>query len=109
MSDDALQPIYSSRPHDPEGDAAIDRFVVGLGERVDDLQDEEAAGHLDTLAERARALVKDAEEAGYADLALAGGELANACAAGDTPAARKNVQEITEIAQRVRLGHKGAA
>jgi hypothetical protein len=101
-------PIFSTLAEDPKAGDAIDAFVVGLAERVDDLQDCEARSDHDGLAAQAGRLAQDAERVGY-DL-LAATARAVLRAAGDrcVEDAHKAVVELTEISQRVRLGHRGA-
>ena len=109
MSDDFPKPIYSSRAGDPSIDEAVDRFVIGLSERVDQLQDTESDGTLKKLAEFAGTLADEAEETGYGTLAAAAQALESACLDCDAKLAREATLELTEITRRVRLGHKGAA
>ena len=109
MPAENLKPIYSSRSDDPSGGAAVDRFVVRLAEQIDALQDAEADGDLVHLADLAGELVVEAGEAGFDALVAFGETLEAACLGGDTEAARERVLDLTEIAQRIRLGHRGAA
>ena len=109
MAPDPPKPLYSTRADDPEVEERIDRFVVTLGETVDDLQDAEAAGSLEDLAERARALAASAEELGYAPLTEVAARIVAACGERNPEAARKGVVEATELAQRIRRGHRSAA
>ena len=55
------KPIVSRYAEDPAFDERIDRFVVGLGERVDAFQDAERTGDRDGLATLAEALRSEAE------------------------------------------------
>ncbi len=107
--DPRARPIFSSRVDDPELSDAIDGFVVALAERVDHLQDAEARRDFGQLATLARRLAGDAEELGFTDLASCAGVIEGACASQDREAAHKSVVEITEVSQRVRLGHRGSA
>lgn len=109
MPDAYPKPIYSSRAGDPSIDEAVDRFVIGLGERIDLFQDTELEGALERLAELARTLADEAEETGYGALAAAARTLESACLEHDAKLVREATLELTEISQRVRLGHKGAA
>jgi hypothetical protein len=79
------RPIYSSLADDPAQQDLIDAFVVALAERVDELQDCEARCEFERLRTRAEALGRHSREA------------------------RKALIELTEVSQRVRLGHRGAA
>jgi hypothetical protein len=109
MQADHPKPIYSSRAGDPSIDEAVDRFVIGLGESIDRLQDSELAGDLEQLGTQARALADEAKETGYSDLSRAASMLVAACRDRDAKLAREATLELTDLAQRVRLGHKGAA
>jgi hypothetical protein len=105
----AKPPIYSTRADDPALGAAIQAFVVGLAERIDDLQDGEAQGELGGVAARARALGTDSDRLGFEVLRDAAGRLASACGGDDRDAVHEAVVDVTEIAQRIRQGHRGAA
>jgi HPt (histidine-containing phosphotransfer) domain-containing protein len=109
MSAELLKPIYSSRCDDPAAGDAVDRFVVGLAERIDLLQDAEVDGDFARLAELAEGLVVEADSSGFGALAGVAQALESACRGDDPKAAREKLLELTEIAQRIRLGHKGAA
>jgi HPt (histidine-containing phosphotransfer) domain-containing protein len=104
-----MKPIYSSHSDDPTVGEAVDRFVIGLAECIDQLQDAEVDGDLCGLASLAAGLRAEADAAGYAALAGVSEALEVACIDENSEAAREKLIELTEIAQRVRLGHKGAA
>jgi hypothetical protein len=106
---EALKPIYSTLGDDPSSGATVDAFVVGLAERIDVLQDAEAVGDLAQLANLANRLIADASESGFADFEQVGKELEAACYEKDGAAARQRLVELTNLSQRIRLGHKGAA
>ena len=108
MPAEHLKPIYSSRTEDPSVDGDVDRFVVHLAERIDLLQDAEADGNLAQLAARTSGLIAAAGAAGFEALAVATKALKAACTEDEAKAARERLIELTEIAQRIRLGHKGA-
>jgi hypothetical protein len=103
------RPIFSSRADDPELADAIERFVVALAERVDHLQDAEARREFDQLATLTRRLSDEAERLGFSYLASCAAVVESACLTEDGEAAHKSVVEITEVAQRIRLGHRGSA
>ena len=105
---DRPRPIYSSLCEDPALQDAIDAFVVMLAERVDDLQDCEARGDFERLAELAEALLRDSRRVGYDVLATGAAAIRRAALERNGEEARKAVLELTEVAQRVRLGHRGA-
>ena len=109
MPAERLKPIYSSRSDDPSVDEVVDRFVVGLAERIDMLQDAEADGDLAQLAALARGLIAAANEAGFEALAGIAKALEAACCDDEPQSARERLLGLTEIAQRIRLGYRGAA
>jgi len=104
-----LEPIHSSRADDPEAGDAIHAFVVGLAERIDALQDGEIAGDVDTVSGLARDLGALAGVLGFEPLAASAARLVERCDEADADGLHKAVVDVTEIAQRVRQGHRGAA
>lgn len=106
--EDRLRPLYSSRADDPELCEALDAFVVSLAERIDLLQDTEAASSLKDLASRAHALAGEARGLGYDSFADVADLVGAASEAADAAEARKQLVELTELSQRIRLGHRGA-
>jgi hypothetical protein len=106
--DDRPRPILSSLANDPSLAPAIEAFVIGLAERVDELQDCEAQGALGRLAERAAKLATDAAQVGYAALCDSTDAVRRACAERNPEGARKALLELTDVAYRVRLGHRGS-
>jgi hypothetical protein len=105
----AARPIVSTRAEDPDFDERIDRFVIGLGEQVDGFQDAESAGDRSALEALAAGLERDALALGYPPLAEAARRVALACSDPAGEALRKSVVDLTEVAQRVRRGHRSAA
>src|SRR5262245_21185381 len=106
--DDRPRPIHSALVEDPSQTAAIEAFVIALAERIDELQDCEAQGTLPQLAERAAALAADALRIGYKPLAEWAEAVQRASLERNEKDARKALLELTEVAYRVRLGHRGA-
>ena len=106
--DDRPRPIHSALGDDPTQANAIEAFVVGLAERVDELQDCEAQGTLARLAERAADLAAEAAKVGYGPLAEWAEAVRRSSADRNAQDARKALLELTEVAYRVRLGHRGA-
>ena len=104
-----MKPIYSSHNDDPAVGEAVDRFVIGLADCIDQLQDAEVDGDLAALISLARELRAAADTAGYAALAGVAEALEIACSHDDPKAVRDELIALTTIAQRIRLGHKGAA
>jgi len=103
------KPLVSTRATEPELEERIDAFVIGLGETVDALQDAEAAGDHAVLARRATALAVLAGELGYPPLVEAAERIAQASREHSPEAAHKAVAEVTDLAQRIRRGHRSAA
>lgn len=104
---DPAKPIVSTRADDPSLYQAIDAFVLALAECVDHLQDAESAGNLARLQELARTLAAQSEPLGYAPLAELAEALA-AAAAEKPEEVHARLVELTDVAQRVRRGHRGA-
>jgi len=102
-------PIRSNQEDVPELVQAIDRFVIGLAERVDAIQDAELASTLGDLGRLAGALAAEADRLGYPSLALVARNAVSAATDGKADALRDAVTELTDTAQRVRQGHRGAA
>jgi len=102
-------PIRSTQEDVPELVQAIDRFVIGLAERVDAIQDAEVASVHGELGRLAGQLASDADRLGYPGLALVARNAVSAAADGKRDALRDAVVELTDTAQRVRQGHRGAA
>ena len=87
----------------------IDRFVFALGERIDAIQDAELAACTQELAELARCLSTDAERVGYPGLAQSAKSVAMAAEDGKTETMQEAIFELTDLGQRIRRGHRGAA
>jgi len=102
------RPLYSTCAGDPTAEEAIDAFVVGLAERIDALQDAESGGPLEALTAPVAALKDDAGANGFDSLARRSAALEASCREGDAPGARKHLIDLTAIAKRIRLGHRGA-
>ncbi len=109
MPGEQLKPIYSSRSEDASVDDAVDRFVICLAERIDTLQDAEADGDLAQLAALTGELIVEADTAGFGAFASTAEALEAACFGDEAKAAHERLLDLTEIAQRIRLGHKGVA
>jgi hypothetical protein len=111
MEDDA-GPIASELANDPAQHERLERFVVALGERVDRLQDLEMAQDTKQLEAEARILGYDAAQHGYAPLVHAAEAVQRACGlfrpGRERAAVRESVRALTDVASRVRLGHRGA-
>ena len=102
------EPILSSRSNEPAVAKPIEDFVVGLAECVDDLQDAEFKGNLEELATTAQALGNTANELGFDLLAASASDLERCCLSDSVEKIRETLIDLTEIAKRVRMGHRGA-
>jgi len=101
-------PIFSRLLEDPAYGEAIDEFVVGVAERVDHLQDADSKGDVGELRRLASQLGVDARAAGFDLLADVAGAIESACLDRAYKPAHDGVVALTELARRVRLGHRGA-
>jgi len=100
--------IYSTLADDPAQGDVIDAFVVTLAERIDTLQDLDSHSELTELAANASELSLDAAKAGFASLSRGAAGVADAAGEGGRATSHKALVELTEIARRIRLGHRGA-
>lgn len=101
-------PIYSRLIDDPAWAESIDEFVVCVAERVDHLQDADSKGDLAELARLASELALDARGAGFDVLADVAHAVQAACLDGSKKPAHDGVVAVTDLAYRIRLGHRGA-
>jgi citrate lyase beta subunit len=101
-------PIFSRLVEDPAFGEAIDEFVIGVAERVDHLQDADSKGDIGELRRLAAQLVVDARAAGFDLLADVATSIESACLERSYKPAHDGVVALTELARRVRLGHRGA-
>jgi hypothetical protein len=102
------KPILSSRADDPDAADQIEGFLVSLSERVDDLQDAEFKGDMDALTRLAQMLGATALELGFDLLAASASELTRCCQSDSVERVRETLLDLTEIAMRVRMGHRGS-
>jgi len=102
------KPILSSRSDEPAAAEEIEDFIVGLAERVDGLQDAEFKGDLEELADMAHTLGTTAHELGFDLLAGSASDLERCCLTDSLEQVRETLIDLTEIAKRVRMGHRGA-
>jgi hypothetical protein len=101
-------PIQSRFEDDPSHADAIEAFVVGLAERVDALQDNEASGDWLRLIAGLAELAQVAEQAGYPQLAQSAAEVTRAARERHGELAYKALVELTDVAQRIRRAHRGS-
>ena len=102
-------PIRSTQEDVVELAEDIDRFVIGLAERIDAIQDAELAQKSGEVAALARVLAQDADRLGYPSMAMSAKGVAHAAEDAQLDELHETVVELTEIAQRIRQGHRGAA
>lgn len=102
-------PIHSILSARSDLDESIHRFVIGLAEQVDLLQDDEQSSDFEGLEERAAVLAGRADRMGYPELARVAQGVADSCSEEMKGAVQKGLVEVTEIARCVRLGHRGSA
>jgi len=101
--------IVSLYADHPELLPRIDEFVIGLGERIDALQDFESLGDWKQVQFHARAIIHAAAELGFPIFATQAGLVEAACVTPDPGLLRELLVELTALARRVRLGHRGAS
>lgn len=102
-------PIRSTQEDVVELADDIDRFVLGLAERIDAIQDAELAQKTGEVAALARALSTDADRLGYPGMAVSAKGVAMAAEDAQIEELQETVVELTDLAQRIRQGHRGAA
>jgi hypothetical protein len=102
------KPIHSSRSDEPEAAERIDGFIIGLAERVDTLQDAEFKGDLQELSAMAHTLQTTAFDLGFDLLAASASDLGRCCLSDSAEQVRETLIDLTEIAKRVRMGHRGS-
>jgi hypothetical protein len=100
--------ILSSRPDAIDIAEEIEAFIVSLAERVDALQDAEFKGDLEDLVRQANDLGALADELGFEPLAASAWELKRCSLPNSAEQIRETLIDLTEIAKRVRMGHRGA-
>jgi hypothetical protein len=102
-------PIRSTQEDIAELAEDINRFVIGLGERIDAIQDAELSRDYRQLVSLAGLLTQDAERLGYPALAQTARTVATAAQDAKSEEVQQANVELTDLAQRVRRGHRGAA
>ena len=100
------RPVYSVLDACSELDESIHQFVIGLAEQVDLLQDDEQNSDFE---ERALMLSEQANQMGYPEFSRMMQKVSTACAEQMNDAVQKGLIEITEMARRIRMGHRGSA
>jgi len=101
------KPILSLLADDPAVRPRIETFVLALAETVDTLQDLEQAARLGELREAAERLEREAGLHGFPLLAESARDAADAAQAASPKRVRDALVRLTDVAYRVRLGHRG--
>lgn len=101
-------PIRSTQEDVAELAEELDRFVITLAERIDAIQDAELAASWSEVASLARSLANDADRLGYPGLRLTAKSVAMAAEDAKTEVLQDATFELTDLAQRIRRGHRGA-
>ena len=109
MRDETLQPIYSTKAEDPELLEPISDFVIALAPEIDRLQDIQEAADYQQLRTQCTLLQARCLDMGYPHLAEIAEEVAVACSLEKEESIHLGLLAITDLARRVRLGHRGAA
>lgn len=102
-------PIRSTQEDEASLAQDLDRFVIGLAERIDSIQDAELAGKSAEVGALACGLAHEAERLGYPAMAISATSVMTAAENDQQDALQETIVELTEIAQRIRQGHRGAA
>jgi len=102
-------PIRSTQEDVAELAEDLDRFVIGLAERIDAIQDAELVEQCDEVSQLARTLGNDAERLGYPEMAQSAKSVAAAAADSKMDLLQESIITLTDLAQRIRRGHRGAA
>jgi len=108
-------PILSAMAGEPEVRERLEAFVLGLGERVDQLQDLESQRDWKGLEGDVRRLGEESLALGFEPLreAAEAVQRASVLAQATHPsradaAVREALLALTDVARRVRLGHRGS-
>jgi len=102
-------PIRSTQEDVAELAEELDRFVIGLAERIDAIQDAELVTSWSDVAQLARTLANDAEHLGYPGMSQNAKSVAMAAEDNKAETLQDAIVELTDLGQRVRRGHRGAA
>ena len=102
-------PIRSTQEDVAELAEDLDRFVIRLAERVDAIQDAEMAKSWSDVALLARTLGNDADRLGYPGMAQSAKNVAMAAEDAKMEVLQEAIVDLTELAQRIRRGHRGSA
>lgn len=87
----------------------INEFVIGLAERIDLLQDLHSSGDFTRLGELCGETAETAERLGYPLMASVARVAREASKENKADASEEALVEMTELSQRIRQAHRGAA
>ena len=104
-----LVPIYTSLPDSSAVLERIDEFVYGISERMDHIQEAEIAKDLPLCAKLLVELGRDGENLGFEILHEAALAAAERCEKNDDYNLLEQLQEVMEIVQRIKRGHRSTA
>ncbi len=104
-----LVPIYTSLPDSSAVLERIDEFVYGISERMDHIQEAEIAKDLPLCAKLLVELGRDGEILGFRILQEAALAAAARCVESDDYTLIEHLQEVMEIGQRIKRGHRSRA
>ena len=102
-------PIRSTQEDVPELAEALDRFVISLAEQIDAIQDAELVASWPEVASLARSLANDANRLGYPGMAQSAKSVAMSAEDAKAETLQEAIIDLTDLAQRIRRGHRGAA
>jgi hypothetical protein len=103
------KPIYSVYEEEVDLQEPINDFVVALAERIDGLQDLHSSGDFTRLGEQCGELAEEALRLGYPMLASVARVAVEACRENKPETGEAVLMEMTELIQRIRQAHRGAA
>ena len=101
--------MFSLLEDDPDLQNAINEFVIALAERIDLLQDLHSAGDFGRLGDLCNEMADEAERLGYPIIGSVARTAVDACLESKADASEEALVEMTELAQRIREAHRGAA
>jgi hypothetical protein len=112
---DDSAPILSAMAGEPEVRERLEAFVLALGERVDQLQDLESQRDWKGLEGEVRRLGEESLALGFEPLSEAAEVVQRTCVLAQErhpsradASVREALLALTDVARRVRLGHRGA-
>ncbi len=104
-----LVPIYSSLPDSTALLEQIDEFIYGISERMDHIQEAEIARDPNLCAKLLIDLEQDGEQLGFEALGAVALRARQLCEPEESFALLEQLQELMEIVQRIKRGHRSTA